>query len=91
MEGAVSAALEASADILRDHGETGSLPVVQVPPEWTRGILVLVRILMVPFVAFARLLAWLEEKLFAHQPYASEVRRQATPSLQANPRPQRKR
>jgi hypothetical protein len=63
---------------------------VQVPPEWPRVILVLVRILMVPFVAFARIIAWFEEKLFPHQPYASEVRRQATPSLQADPRPQRK-
>jgi uncharacterized protein with NAD-binding domain and iron-sulfur cluster len=90
MEGAVSAALEASAEILRDHHETGTLPVVQVPPEWPRVLLVLVRILMVPFVAFARIIAWFEEKLFPHQPYASEVRRQATPSLQADPRPQRK-
>ncbi len=90
MEGAVSAALEASAEILRDHGETGQLPIVQVPPEWTRVTLVLVRILMIPFVAFARVIAWLEEKFFPRQPYASEIRREATPSLQKDPRPQRK-
>jgi hypothetical protein len=91
MEGAVSAALEASVEILRDHGETGPLPVVQVPPEWPRIILVLARILMVPFVAVARIIAWLEEKLSPHRPYASEVRRQATPGLQRDTRPPRKR
>jgi uncharacterized protein with NAD-binding domain and iron-sulfur cluster len=90
MEGAVSAALDASAEILRDHGETGPLPVVQVPPEWPRIILVLARILMVPFVAVARIIAWLEEKLSPHRPYASEVRRQATPGLQSDTRPPRK-
>ncbi|MFT3894415.1 MAG: FAD-dependent oxidoreductase [Anaerolineales bacterium] len=34
MEGAVSAALEASAEILRDHTGSGDLPAVQVPPVW---------------------------------------------------------
>jgi hypothetical protein len=91
MEGAVSAALEASAGILRDHGETGPLPVVQVPPEWPRVVLVLARVLLVPFVALARLIAWFEEKLSPHRPYASEVRRQATPSLQRDLRPPRER
>jgi hypothetical protein len=90
MEGAVSAALQASIEILRDHGGTGPLPVVQVPPEWPRALLVLVRILMVPFVAFARIIAWLEEIFFPRQPYASDVRREATPNLQADPRPLRK-
>jgi hypothetical protein len=71
MEGAVSAALEAAAQILSDHGETGTLPVVQVPPEWPRWLLVLARILMVPMVAVARVIAWLEEKLSPHRPYAS--------------------
>ena len=89
MEGAVSAAREASAEILRDHGETGPLPVVHVPPEWPRVILVLARILMVPFVAVARVIAWLEERFSPHRPYASEVRRQATPSLQRDLRPPR--
>jgi hypothetical protein len=90
MEGAVSAALEASAEILRDHGESDSLPVVQVPPEWPRTILVLARILLVPFVAVSRVIAWFEEKFSPHQPYASEIRRQATPRLLKDPRPQRK-
>jgi hypothetical protein len=90
MEGAVSAALEASAEILRDGGETGSLPVVQVPPEWPRIILVLARVLMVPVVAVARVIAWFEEEFSPHRPYASEVRRQATPALQRDLRPPRK-
>src|SRR6185503_8559633 len=58
MEGAVSAALEASAQILSEIGESESLPVVQVPPEWPRALLVFVRILMVPGVAVARVIAW---------------------------------
>lgn len=91
MEGAVSAALEASAQILRDNGETESLPVVQVPPEWPRALLVLARILLIPVVAVARVLAWLEEKFSPHRPYASEVRRQATSRLLMDPRPPRKR
>lgn len=89
MEGAVSAALEAAAEILRDHGETESLPLVQVPPEWPRWLLVLARILMVPFVAFARIIAWLEEIFFPRRPYASEVRREAIPRLQRDTRPPR--
>ncbi len=91
MEGAVSAALEASAQILRDHGEMGSLPVVQIPPEWPRALLVLVRILMAPVVAVARVIAWLEEKFFPHRPAASNVRIQATPSLLKDTRAPRKR
>jgi hypothetical protein len=91
MEGAVSSALEASAQILHDHGETGSLPVVQVPPEWSHGLLVLARILLIPVVALARGIAWLEEKLSPHRPDASQVRIQATPKLQMDPRPPRKR
>ena len=91
MEGAVSAALEAAAQILSDQGETGSLPVVQVPPEWPRALLVFVRILMVPFVAVARVIAWLEEKFWPHRPDASNVRIEATPSLQMDSRPPRKR
>jgi hypothetical protein len=91
MEGAVSAALEASAEILRDHGETGSLPLVQVPPEWPRALLVFARILLIPVVAVARAIAWLEEKFSPHRPDASEIRRQAIPSLQRDSRPPRKR
>jgi hypothetical protein len=91
MEGAVSAAMDAAGQILKDHGETGSLPIVQVPPEWPRALLVVARILMIPFVAVARLIAWLEEKFSPHQPYASNVRRRAVGGLQTDPRPQRKR
>lgn len=91
MEGAVSAALDASAQIIRDHGKTESLPVVQIPPEWPRSVLVLARILMVPVVAIARIIAWLEEKFSPHRPDASQVRIQATPRLQMDPRPPRKR
>jgi hypothetical protein len=91
MEGAVSAALEATAQILRDNGETGSLPVVQIPPEWPRALLVFARILMVPGVAVARVIAWLEEIFSPHRPDASEVRIKATPKLQMDSRPPRKR
>ena len=91
MEGAVSSALEASAQILADHGETESLPVVQIPPEWPRPLLVFARIVMIPVVAVARGIAWLEEKFSPHRPDASEVRRQATSSLQKDTRPPRKR
>jgi hypothetical protein len=90
MEGAVSAALESAAQILSDHGGTESLPVVQIPPEWPRALLVFARILMIPVVAFARVIAWVEEKFSPHRPYASEVRREATPSLQKDTRPPRK-
>lgn len=90
MEGAVSAALEAAADILSNHGETGSMPVVQVPPVWPRAVLVFARVLLIPVVALARVIAWLEEKFSPHQPYASQVRRQATPRLQMDTRPPRK-
>ena len=90
MEGAVSAALDAAVQILKDHGESGPLPVVQVPSEWPRALLLVARILMIPVVAVARIIAWLEEKFSPHQPYASNVRRRATPSLQKDPRPMRK-
>jgi Flavin containing amine oxidoreductase/NAD(P)-binding Rossmann-like domain len=91
MEGAVSAALEAAAQILVDHGETESLPVVQIPPEWPRALLVFARILLIPVVAVARVIAWLEEKFSPHRPDASEVRIKATPRLQMDSRPPRKR
>ena len=48
MEGAVSAALETAGQILADHGETESLPVVQVPPVWPRVLMVAARILLIP-------------------------------------------
>jgi protoporphyrinogen oxidase len=91
MEGAVSAALEAAHQILIDRGQTGPLPVVQTPPVWPRVWMVSARILAIPVVAAARLLAWAEEKLSPHRPDASEVRREATPALQMDSRPPRKR
>jgi len=91
MEGAVSSALEAAAQILSDHGETGSLPTIQVPPEWSRALLVFARILLIPVVAVARAIAWLEEKFSPHRPDASEVHIRATPKLQMDTRPPRKR
>ena len=67
MEGAVSAALETAGQILGDQGETTSLSVAQVLPVWPRVWLVAARILLIPVVAVARLIAWLEEKLFPHR------------------------
>ncbi len=91
MEGAVSAALETAGQILGDHGETESRPVVEEPPVWPRVLLVLARLLLIPVVAVARGMAWLEEKFSPHRPDASEVRRKATLKLQIDPRPPRKR
>lgn len=91
MEGAVSAALEAARQILSDHGEDGPLPYAQVPPVWPRWLMVLARILLIPIVAIARVLAWFEEKFSPHRPDASTVRRQAIPKLQKDTRPPRKR
>lgn len=91
MEGAVSSALEAAAQILSDHGKTKSFPIVQVPPEWPRLLLVFARILLIPVVAVARSIAWLEEKFSPHRPDASNVRIKATPKLQMDSRPPRKR
>jgi len=90
MEGAISAALEAAAQILNEDGKTELLPVVQVPPEWPRALLVFARILMVPVVVIARVIAWIEEKFSPHRPDASQARIQATPKLQMDPRPPRR-
>jgi hypothetical protein len=90
MEGAVSAALETAGQILRDHGARASLPIAEVPPVWPRVLMVLARILLIPVVAVARVLAWFEEKFSPHRPDASETRREATPKLQADKRPPRK-
>jgi hypothetical protein len=81
MEGAVSCALETAGHILRDRRETQSLPVAQVPPVWPRALMVSARILLIPVVAIARLIALLEEKLSPHRPEASSIRRKATPAL----------
>jgi Flavin containing amine oxidoreductase/NAD(P)-binding Rossmann-like domain len=91
MEGAVSAALETAGQILGDHGEAESLPVVEVPPVWPRVLIVSARILLIPVVAVARVIAWLEEKFSPHRPDASDVRRKATPRLQMDSRPPRRR
>jgi uncharacterized protein with NAD-binding domain and iron-sulfur cluster len=91
MEGAVSAALEAAREILRDAGETEGLPVPRLPPVWPRGLLVAARIGFVPVVALVRAIAWVEETLFPRRPDASAVRQRATPGLRRDPRPTRKR
>jgi hypothetical protein len=91
MEGAVSAALEASAHILRDSGDTESLPVAYVPPEWPRALLVLARILLIPFVAVPRAIAWIEEKWAPHRPHASRARLKGSQSLRTDQRPPRER
>jgi protoporphyrinogen oxidase len=89
MEGAVSAALETAGEILRDRGETQSLPVAQIPPVWPRALLVIARILLIPIVAISRAIAWTEEKYSPHRPDASVVRIKATPKLQTDSRPAR--
>jgi zeta-carotene desaturase len=91
MEGAVSAALETSRQILTDQGEAGPLPVVHVPPVWPRPLMVIARILLIPVVSVARLIAWFEEKFSPHRPDASHVRVKATAKLQMDPRTRRKR
>ena len=91
MEGAVSAALEAAGKMLTDYGEPTPVPVAQVPPEWPRFLLVIARFLLIPVVAVARAIAWLEEKISPHRPDASIVRRRAKSKLQADSRPPRKR
>jgi len=91
MEGAVATALETARQILVDYAETAPLPVVQVPSVWPRALLVAARIFLIPVVAIARLLVWLEEHLSPHRPDASEVRRKATPKLQRDARPPRQR
>jgi hypothetical protein len=91
MEGAVSAALETARQILDDCGEQGPLPVPAVPAEWPRVLMVAARIGLIPVVALARAVAWVEEKFFSRKPDASEVRKRATPKLREDPRPLRKR
>ena len=91
MEGAVSAALEASAHILQDSGEAEPLPTAQVPPEWPHALLVLARILLIPFVAVPRAIAWIEEKFAPHRPHASRARLEGNQSLRTDLRPPRER
>jgi uncharacterized protein with NAD-binding domain and iron-sulfur cluster len=61
MEGAVSAGLESARHMLHDNAGDEPVPVAQVPPVIPRALLVLARILLVPGVAVARSLAWLDE------------------------------
>lgn len=63
MEGAVSSALSASAAILRSLKIPGPHPVPETPPEWPRPLLVAARLLLIPVIALARLIAWLDEHL----------------------------
>jgi glycine/D-amino acid oxidase-like deaminating enzyme len=63
MEGAVSAALDTAGDMLRDAGESGPLPGAAVPPEMPRGLTVALRIALIPVVAAARGIAWVEETI----------------------------
>ena len=90
MEGAVSSALEAAGTMRADRGETESLPHPEVPREWPRALLVAGRILLIPIVAVARVMAWLEEKLAPKRPHASNVLRRANLKLKTDPRPPRK-
>lgn len=77
MEGAVSAALEASGHILQDHGVTEEVPAAQVPPVWPRWLLVLGRVLVIPMVAIARAIAWVEEHVAPRKRRLSKTRVQA--------------
>ena len=61
MEGAVSSALDTAGMMLRDGGETGPLPRAAIPPEMSRPLTVALRIGLIPFVAVARGIAWIEE------------------------------
>jgi hypothetical protein len=63
MEGAVSSALSASAAILEDLNIGGPHPVPETPPEWPRFLLVAARLLLIPLIALARAIAWLDEHL----------------------------
>lgn len=56
MEGAVSAALEASRQLLRDAGHQ-DLPEVKVPPVWPRPLLLLAKYSMYPALAVSTLIA----------------------------------
>jgi protoporphyrinogen oxidase len=61
MEGAVSSALYTAAQMLRDAGESGQLPVAAVPAEMSRALMVTLRTALIPVVAAARGIAWAEE------------------------------
>lgn len=65
MEGAVSSALNTAGDMLRDAGESEPLPAAAVPPEMSRALTVALRVALIPVVAAARALAWVEETVAA--------------------------
>jgi hypothetical protein len=77
--------------MLADRGETGPLPVVTAPPVYPEILMAFARILLIPVVAVARIIAWFEEKFSPHRPDASNVRRRAVRKLQLDSRPPRKR
>lgn len=72
MEGAVSSALSASAAILHDRNIPGPHPIPETPPEWPRALLVAARILLIPLIVLARVIAWLDEQA---RPGPSSARR----------------
>ena len=61
MEGAVSAALAASAALLRADGETGALPEALVPPVWNRALLLAGRVAFLPVVGVSWAIARVAE------------------------------
>jgi hypothetical protein len=69
MEGAVSSALDTAGIMLRDGGETGPLPAAAIPPEMSRPVTVTLRIGLIPVVAVARGIAWIEETLAPGAPH----------------------
>jgi hypothetical protein len=83
--------LEIGRQILGDQKGTETLPAAQVPPVWSRIWLFSTRTLLIPVVAIARVIAWLDERLSQHRPDASSVRLKAAPKLQMDSRPPRKR
>ena len=69
MEGAVSSALDTAGIMLRDGGETGTLPAAAIPPEMSRPLTVALRIGLIPVVAVARGIAWIEETVAPGRPH----------------------
>jgi glycine/D-amino acid oxidase-like deaminating enzyme len=69
MEGAVSSALDTAGAMLRDAGETGPLPGAAIPPETSRLLTVALRVALIPVVAVARGIAWIEETIAPGRPH----------------------
>ena len=74
MEGAVSSALDTAGMMLRDAGETGPLPEAVIPPEMSRLTTVALRTALIPVVAVARGIAWLEETVAPGRPHRKRSR-----------------